>query len=103
MNASAGQILCVPTEVVDDNKINNKTNRQKPKSIIDFFTKEIGVSIKETTEICNNLMTKQPKKVVDKIEDEEKSQELIYPYIDENLEQNKEILNEKNKRKKRKN
>ena len=90
-------------EVVDDNKINNKTNRQKPKSIIDFFTKEIGVSIKETTEICNNLMTKQPKKVVDKIEDEEKSQELIYPYIDKNLEQNKEILNEKNKRKKRKN
>lgn len=90
-------------EVVADNKINNKTNRQKPKSIIDFFTKEIGISIKETTEICNNLMTKQPKKVVDKIEDEEKSQELIYPYIDENLEQNKEILNEKNKRKKRKN
>ena len=90
-------------EVVDDNKINNKTNRQKPKSIIDFFTKEIGVSIKETTEICNNLMTKQPKKVVDKNEDEEKSQELIYPYIDKNLEQNKEILNEKNKRKKRKN
>ncbi|MCT7627500.1 hypothetical protein N5U97_02455 [Aliarcobacter butzleri] len=90
-------------EVVDDNKINNKTNRQKPKSIIDFFTKEIGISIKETTEICNDLMTKQPKKIVDKIEDEEKSQELIYPYIDENLEQNKEILNEKNKRKKRKN
>ncbi|MCT7595608.1 hypothetical protein N5U28_10315 [Aliarcobacter butzleri] len=90
-------------EVVADNKINNKTNRQKPKSIIDFFTKEIGISIKETTEICNDLMTKQPKKIVDKIEDEEKSQELIYPYIDENLEQNKEILNEKNKRKKRKN
>lgn len=89
-------------EVVDDNKINNKTNRQKPKSIIDFFTKEIGVSIKETTEICNNLMTKQPKKVVDKIEDEEKSQELIYPNINKNLEQNKEILNEKNRRKKRK-
>lgn len=90
-------------EVVDDNKINNKTNRQKPKSIIDFFTKEIGISIKETIEICNDLMTKQPKKIVDKIEDEEKSQELIYPYIDKNLEQNKEILNEKNKRKKRKN
>ena len=90
-------------EIVNGNKINNKTNRQKPKSIIDFFTKEIGISIKETTEICNDLMTKQPKKIVDKIEDEEKSQELIYPYIDENLEQNKEILNEKNKRKKRKN
>ncbi|WP_419672939.1 hypothetical protein [Aliarcobacter butzleri] len=90
-------------EVVDGNKINNKNNHQKPKSVIDFFTKEIGISIKEATEICNNLMTKQPKKVVDKIEDEEKSQELIYPYIDKNLEQNKEILNEKNKRKKRKN
>ncbi|WP_419140967.1 hypothetical protein [Aliarcobacter butzleri] len=89
-------------EVVDGNKINNKNNHQKPKSVIDFFTKEIGISIKEATEICNNLMTKQPKKVVDKIEDEEKSQELIYPYIDKNLEQNKEILNEKNKRKKRK-
>lgn len=89
-------------EVVDGNKINNKNNHQKPKSVIDFFTKEIGISIKEATEIYNNLMTKQPKKVVDKIEDEEKSQELIYPYIDKNLEQNKEILNEKNKRKKRK-
>lgn len=89
-------------EVVDGNKINNKNNHQKPKSVIDFFTKEIGISIKEATEICNNLMTKQPKKVVDKIEDEEKSQELIYPYIDKNLEQNKEILNEKNKRKREK-
>ncbi|MCT7630247.1 hypothetical protein N5U06_05810 [Aliarcobacter butzleri] len=57
-------------EVVDGNKINNKNNHQKPKSVIDFFTKEIGISIKEATEICNNLMTKQPKKVVDKIEDE---------------------------------
>jgi len=83
-------------EVVDDNKINNKTNRQKPKSIIDFFTKEIGISMKETTEICNDLMTKQPKKVVDKIEDEEKSQELIYRdlSITKNIEG--EILNEKN-------
>ena len=42
-------------EVLDGNKINNKNNRQKPKSIIDFFTKEIGISLKEATEICNDL------------------------------------------------
>lgn len=61
-------------EVVDG-KINNKTNRQKPKSIIDFFTKEIGISIKEATEICNDLMAKQPKKVVDVVKGEEKVQQ----------------------------
>lgn len=49
-------------EVTDGNKINNKTNHQKPKSIVDFFTKEIGISIKEATKICNDLMSKQPKK-----------------------------------------
>ncbi|MCT7616669.1 hypothetical protein N5U05_02855 [Aliarcobacter butzleri] len=60
-------------EVGDGNKINNKTNRQKPKSIVDFFTKEIGISIKEATEICNDLIAKQPKKVVDV----EKLEELV--------------------------
>ncbi|MCT7567838.1 hypothetical protein [Aliarcobacter butzleri] len=64
-------------EVGDGNKINNKTNRQKPKSIVDFFTKEIGISIKEATEICNDLMTKQPKKVVDIVKGEEKLEELV--------------------------
>ena len=65
-------------EVVDGNKINNKTNnRQKPKSIIDFFTKEIGISLKETMDICNDLMTKQPKKVVDVVKGEEKLEELV--------------------------
>jgi hypothetical protein len=63
-------------EVGDGNKINNKTNRQKPKSIIDFFTKEIGISIKEATEICNDLMTKQPK-VIDEVKGEEKLEELV--------------------------
>ena len=43
-------------EVLDDNKINNKTNRQKPKSVIDFFTKEIGISLKEAIEISNELL-----------------------------------------------
>lgn len=43
-------------EVLDNNKINNKTNRQKPKSVIDFFTKEIGISLKEAIEISNELL-----------------------------------------------
>jgi hypothetical protein len=64
-------------EVVDGNKINNKTNRQKPKSVIDFFTKEIGISLKEATEICNDLMAKQLKEVVDVVKGEEKLEELV--------------------------
>ncbi|MFX4232661.1 hypothetical protein ACOL24_02255 [Aliarcobacter butzleri] len=64
-------------EVGDGNKINNKTNRQKPRSIVDFLTKEIGISIKEATEICNDLMTKQPKKVVDVDKGEEKLEEIV--------------------------
>ena len=64
-------------EVADGNKINNKTNRQKGKSIIDFLTKEIGISLKEATEICNDLMAKQPKKVVDVVKGEEKLEELV--------------------------
>ena len=43
-------------EAVEDNKINNKTNRQKPKSVIDFFTKEIGINLKEAIEISNELL-----------------------------------------------
>lgn len=64
-------------EVADENKIKNKTNRQKPRSIVDFLTKEIGISIKEATVICNDLMAKQPKKVVDVIKGEEKLEELV--------------------------
>ncbi len=58
-------------EVADGNKINNKTNRQKPKSIIDFFTKEIGISLKEVTEICNDLIVKQPIRLIDEVKNEE--------------------------------
>lgn len=75
-------------EVGDGNKINNKTNRQKPKSIVDFFTKEIGISIKEATEICNDLIAKQPKKVVDV----EKLEELV--------QQHQELQNKDSKNKK---
>ena len=44
------------SDAVEDNKIKNKTNRQKPKSVIDFFTKEIGISLKEAIEISNELL-----------------------------------------------
>ncbi|WP_151944045.1 LPD7 domain-containing protein [Aliarcobacter butzleri] len=64
-------------EIIEGNKINNKNNRQKPKSIIDFFTKEIGISIKEATEICNDLMAKQPKKVFDEVVDSKKLEILV--------------------------
>ncbi|MFY9071774.1 LPD7 domain-containing protein [Aliarcobacter butzleri] len=64
-------------EVVDGNKINNKNNRQKPKTIIDFFSKEIGISVKEATEICNDLMAKQPKKVFDEVVDSKKLEILV--------------------------
>jgi hypothetical protein len=66
-------------EVLDGNRINNKTNRQKGKSVIDFFTKEIGISIKEATEICNDLMAKQPKEekeITQKTENDYKSKHL---------------------------
>jgi len=64
-------------EIIDGNKINNKTNRQKPKSIIDFFIKEIGINIIEATEICNDLILKQPKPIViDEVKDS-KLEELV--------------------------
>ncbi|MCG3704319.1 LPD7 domain-containing protein [Aliarcobacter butzleri] len=84
-------------EVIDGNKINNKNNRQKPKSIIDFFTKEIGISLKETMDICNDLMSKQPKKVVDVIKGEEKLEELVDKHqkvIDSKVEKT-ELINKK--------
>lgn len=81
-------------EVIDGNKINNKNNRQKPKSIIDFFTKEIGISVKEATEICNDLMAKQPKKVFDEVGDSKKLEILVQQHqkvIDSKVEKTESI------------
>ena len=78
-------------EVVDGNKINNKTNRQKPKSIIDFFTKEIGIPIGEATKICKDLISKQPIKCSSDLEYEEKIEEI------ENIQIN-DIIDEQNKK-----
>ena len=54
--------------------------------VIDFFTKEIGISIKEATEICNDLMYKQAR-VIDGVEDSKKLEEFVNQYeeIDYNL------------------
>lgn len=83
-------------EVLDGNRINNKTTRKKGKSVIDFFTKEIGISIKEAIDICNYLMAKQPKKekeITQKTENDYKSK-----HLDELL-----FVNDKKQKSKRRN
>jgi len=47
-------------ELTSDNKINNKTNRQKPKNVIDFLQKELHIKTSEAIDICKELYTKQP-------------------------------------------
>lgn len=78
-------------EVVDGNKINNKTNRQKPKSIIDFFTKEIGITVGEATQICKDLISKQLIKNDRDLKHEERIEELTQQYEDIS---NKDIVDE---------
>jgi hypothetical protein len=78
-------------EVVDGNKINNKTNRQKPKSIIDFFTKEIGIPVGEATQICKDLISKQLIKNDRDLKHEERIEELTQQYEDIS---NKDIVDE---------
>ena len=41
------------------NKINNKTNKQKPKNPIDFLQKEVGLSIKEAFSVADKLYQEQ--------------------------------------------
>ena len=84
-------------EVVDGNKINNKTNRQKPKSIIDFFTKEIGISICDAIDICKDLISKQPKKDLSEVKSAEQIEYYKYEdilnedHIDKSIENNQKI------------
>jgi len=47
-------------ELTIDNKINNKTNRQKPKNVIDFLQKELHITTSESIAICKELYSKQP-------------------------------------------
>jgi len=46
-------------EIVGDNKINNLSNRQKPKNVIDFLQKEINLSTREAIDICTSLYKEQ--------------------------------------------
>jgi hypothetical protein len=88
-------------EVVDGNKINNKNNSQKGKSIIDFLNKEIGLSIKEVTEICNELMAKES--AVNEAKGEEGLQKLVQHHQEsqnDNVKSNTKFSKIKNKGKK---
>ncbi len=44
---------------IKDNKINNKTNKQKPKNVIDFLTKEVHLSVQEAFILANMLYKEQ--------------------------------------------
>ncbi len=45
-------------EIASDNKINNLTNNQKPKNVIDFLQRELNLSTKESIEICTKIYEK---------------------------------------------
>ena len=47
-------------QITPGNKINNLTNKQKPKNIIDFLQKELNFSSKEAIETCQALYDAQP-------------------------------------------
>jgi hypothetical protein len=47
-------------ELTNDNKINNTTNKQKPKNVIDFFKKEANLTSAEAIAQCQALFKKQP-------------------------------------------
>ena len=50
------------------NKIKNLTNKQKPKSVIDFLTKEVGLSIQEAFNVVDELYQEQLKELKKDIE-----------------------------------
>ena len=45
--------------LTSDNKIENLTNKQKPKNVIDFLQKELNLTTKESIEICKSIYEKQ--------------------------------------------
>ena len=46
-------------DLTSDNKIENLTNKQKPKNVIDFLQKELNLTTKESIEICKSIYEKQ--------------------------------------------
>ena len=59
--------------ITDDNKIKNKSNRQKPKNIIDFMQKELNLTTKKAIEECKSLYLEQPLKMHTNNEEEVKT------------------------------
>lgn len=57
-------------EITEDNKINNKNNRQKPKNVIDFLQKEAHLQTNQAIDICKDIYRKQPLNI--KTQDEER-------------------------------
>lgn len=47
-------------EITEDNKINNKNNKQKPKNVIDFLQKEVNIKTSEAIDITKELYKQQP-------------------------------------------
>lgn len=83
-------------ELAQDNKINNKTNKQKPKSVLDFFNKELGLTISESLIILNNIYKEQLKEQQNQKNIKEIKQDLI-----NNLSKQTKITNEINNKGKR--
>lgn len=83
-------------ELAQDNKINNKTNKQKPKSVLDFFNKELGLTISESLIILNNIYKEQLKEQQNQKNIKEIKQDLI-----NNLPKQTKITNEINNKGKR--
>ncbi|WP_323594185.1 hypothetical protein [Aliarcobacter butzleri] len=46
--------------ITDDNKINNTTNKQKPKNVIDFLQRELNLSTKEAIGVCMGIFEDKP-------------------------------------------
>lgn len=83
-------------EPSENNKINNKTNKQKPKSVIDFFNKELGLTLSESMQILTKIYKEQLQEQQNQKNIKEIKQDLI-----NNLPKQTKITNEINNKGKR--
>lgn len=72
-------------ETTGDNKINNKTNRQKPKNVIDFLQKEVGMGTREAVENCITLFKEKSK-----VQEVKKFEDKKITYLEERIQAVKE-------------
>jgi hypothetical protein len=73
-------------EVTADNKINNLTNRAKPKNVIDFLQKELNLTSKEAIEKCKALYKVQPLEI-------EKVELIVPPEVEKKVKEEKKAKN----------